>query len=89
MACILAVGRQTIPQAGDRDRDRPGSVGGRAVGSVLMCSSAAKADCSAAWCWCCCLDGGLAGVGSVEPSPVSLAPGSLHLQLSFSSVQMG
>lgn len=30
-----------------------------------------------------------AGVGSVEPYPVSLAPGSLHLQLSFSSVQMG
>lgn len=45
---------------------------------------------------CCCLVlllllllGWRAGVGSVEPCPVSLAPGSLHLQLSFSSVQTG
>lgn len=57
-----------------------------------MCSSKGRL----LYCWgCCCLVllllllGWRAGVGSVEPCPVSLAPGSLHLQLSFSSVQTG
>lgn len=71
-------------------------LGTQAADSVPMCSKGAAAlllvpllgvaaagAAAAAWL------GWRAGVGSVEPYPVSLAPGSLHLQLSFSSVQMG
>lgn len=83
VASVVAVGRQAIP-ATDRVL-----LGGQAADSGPTCSKV-RLLCWWWWrCWGALLLEWRAGVGSVEPCPVSLAPGSLHLQLSFSSVQMG